>query len=419
MPWITKHRSDGTSVTYTQKKYSDLVGRGLLIVLGVLVFAGILIKNVFSLATLLDFGPSLYLRNITHFHTDEVIELDRRTFLFPDRTTIAAAEQAQGAMAVLAKGQRLHFEGQLPGAGSTWLAVRAYSESKPIAGWIWLPCDSDGRGTGSAGADSCWRKSIDWVLKEERDKLIARRIHDDLSRAAISITRVQSGLEYDRYKESAAAAARQEVDVRLLGWDASSRAFIADSQMATFKTIRGQAEEAAEHAMFAIGALPVALQASTRGRTAASVDRPRTAAATSLPTPPPRVATSEPESALRAPVPASGAMVAVSAATTPSISDGTADPQSGAIAPSFDCGQARLRAELLICANPDLAQADLEVSQLYEAVLAKVASPDEVAGVRAFQRQWLNGRRNQCDDVECLRIAHHNRLAMLASQLRD
>jgi len=419
MPWITKHRSDGTSVTYTQKEYAELAGRGLLIVLGVLIFVGVLIKNIFSFATLLDFGPSLYMRNITHFHTDEVIELDRRTFLFPARTTIAAAEQGQGAMAALGKRQRLHFKGQVPGSGSTWLAVRAYSGSKPIAGWIWLPCDSDGRSSGPAGADPCWRKSIDWELKEERDKLIARRIHDDLSRAAISITRVESGLEYDRYKESAAAATRQEVDVRLLGWAASSRAFIDDSQMAAFKTIRGQAEETAEHAMFAIGALPVALQAAPVGRAAVSADRPRTAATASLPTTPSRVATSEAEPGPRAPVPASSAIVAVAAASAPLISGSTHDPQNGAIAPSFDCGQARLRAELLICAHPDLAQADLEVSQMYGAVLAKVASPDEIAGIRAFQKQWLNGRRNQCDDVECLRVAHQNRLAMLASQLRD
>lgn len=419
MPLITKHRSDGTSVTYTQKEYSDLVGRGLLFVLGALVLVGILIKNLFSFATLADFGPSLYLRNITHFHTDEVIELDRRAYLFPARTTIAAAERGQGAMAALGMGQRLHFEGQVPGSGSTWLAVRAYSGSKPLAGWIWLPCDSDGRGTGPAGTDPCWRKSIDWELQEERGKLIARRMHDDLSRAAVPLTRVEAGLDYDRYKESAAAATHQEVDARLLGWNASWHVFVDKTHLAAFNAIRDRAEQAAEHAMFGVGSLPAPLQDPPVVRATAPTFRPPTAATTSLRTAPAPVPAPESESSSQASTPASSAMVAVSAGSDPSVADDPHDPHGGAIAPSFDCGQARLHAELLICANPDLAQADLEVSQLFRAVLAKVSSADEAAGIRAFQREWLNGRRNTCGDVECLRVAHQNRLALLASQLRD
>ena len=67
--------------------------------------------------------------------------------------------------------------------------------------------------------------------------------------------------------------------------------------------------------------------------------------------------------------------------------------QAAAATPSFDCAKATLKAETAVCADPRLAQLDVEVTRIYD-LIGKAPGVDRAA----LQRQkgiWLN-KRNTC-----------------------
>jgi len=65
--------------------------------------------------------------------------------------------------------------------------------------------------------------------------------------------------------------------------------------------------------------------------------------------------------------------------------------------PSFDCSNATLWAEVLICADNDLAALDRRIAAAYQATLGQLASgPAEE--LRAEQRAWI-AERNGCEEA--------------------
>lgn len=73
--------------------------------------------------------------------------------------------------------------------------------------------------------------------------------------------------------------------------------------------------------------------------------------------------------------------------------------------PSFDCAAAAKTVEHWICASPDLMQADLHLSEAYQAAQAKPDGDAALAALRAVQLRWLR-QRNRCEDEACVAAAY-------------
>lgn len=71
-------------------------------------------------------------------------------------------------------------------------------------------------------------------------------------------------------------------------------------------------------------------------------------------------------------------------------------PASLAFSPSFDCRRARTPAERVVCADPVLAQADLQLAAAYEQALA-AGIPDW--RLERQQRRWLRAREDAARDA--------------------
>ena len=76
----------------------------------------------------------------------------------------------------------------------------------------------------------------------------------------------------------------------------------------------------------------------------------------------------------------------------------TAPPASSQQA-SFDCTKARSDAEHIICSDPELAAADVQLADIY--AKAKAAATDPIAFKARTRAQW-NYRERQCHDRECV-----------------
>ena len=89
--------------------------------------------------------------------------------------------------------------------------------------------------------------------------------------------------------------------------------------------------------------------------------------------------------------------------------------------PSFDCAKADAEAEVLVCADQELAALDQRLAERYDAALSAIHALDagqetEEKNLRATQRGWIKGR-NDCwkaDDVRaCVEFSYHTREAEL------
>lgn len=80
--------------------------------------------------------------------------------------------------------------------------------------------------------------------------------------------------------------------------------------------------------------------------------------------------------------------------------------------PSFNCKYARTHAEHMICANPDLAAADVELDRAYRA--ARRASRDK-RGLSDEQDAWRASERDSCPDVDCMLGVYEDRIDELYS----
>jgi uncharacterized protein len=79
--------------------------------------------------------------------------------------------------------------------------------------------------------------------------------------------------------------------------------------------------------------------------------------------------------------------------------------------PSFDCRQARVPVERLICASPELSGLDEMLARSYTVAVGALG----MAGgcLRSDQSRWLRAVRNACQDDACLRRAYQLRLGEL------
>ncbi len=90
--------------------------------------------------------------------------------------------------------------------------------------------------------------------------------------------------------------------------------------------------------------------------------------------------------------------------------------QPVAAPPSFDCRYARLPDELAICASPQLAALDRQLSQLYYARV-DVLDSDARLAFRRQQGDWL-GRRKLCGaNAACVSQAYSSRIAALQGRV--
>ncbi len=85
---------------------------------------------------------------------------------------------------------------------------------------------------------------------------------------------------------------------------------------------------------------------------------------------------------------------------------------TSAHAASFDCSQAKAKAERVICSDSKLSQMDENLAASYAELLAQAADPK---AVRKQQREWLINLRKRCNDIPCLKNAYALRLTDLAT----
>jgi uncharacterized protein YecT (DUF1311 family) len=86
--------------------------------------------------------------------------------------------------------------------------------------------------------------------------------------------------------------------------------------------------------------------------------------------------------------------------------------------PSFDCSKASTTAELLICANKDLADADAELAMLYRRAM-NFAADAEAQSLRRTQAEWRRTVRDTCGDADCMLAAYKNRQEQLDRSFRE
>lgn len=88
-------------------------------------------------------------------------------------------------------------------------------------------------------------------------------------------------------------------------------------------------------------------------------------------------------------------------------------------AASFDCTKASSGVEQRVCSNKELSELDEQLSSEYKAALKVTANPSKL---RQSQREWLEKRRNGCNDPTkrvhagidyCLKPTYQNRIIEL------
>lgn len=81
-----------------------------------------------------------------------------------------------------------------------------------------------------------------------------------------------------------------------------------------------------------------------------------------------------------------------------------------AIAASFDCSQAGSDVEHMVCSDAEISRLDEALADAYRLALSAATGPGDL---RAQQKQWLDVRRDTCDDKHCLRNAYRQRVGWL------
>ena len=88
-----------------------------------------------------------------------------------------------------------------------------------------------------------------------------------------------------------------------------------------------------------------------------------------------------------------------------------------AATPSFDCAKASSDTEKLICDDPELADLDRSLAELYSVVL-KNSSSDDQKMLKAEQRGWIKGR-DDCWKADDLRRCVADEYRYRIDQLKD
>lgn len=95
--------------------------------------------------------------------------------------------------------------------------------------------------------------------------------------------------------------------------------------------------------------------------------------------------------------------------------DAAASPAPATANPSFDCAKASTAIEYQICADPELADLDRQLSETYRSLLA--ASADS-SFEKAEQVNWIKTQRNACADTACLTAVYRSRLEEMETVLQ-
>ncbi len=85
-------------------------------------------------------------------------------------------------------------------------------------------------------------------------------------------------------------------------------------------------------------------------------------------------------------------------------------PETTKISPSFDCAKASSTAERMICSSNELAQADVQLAQVYKAALGNTA---DKAALKKEQAAWLKNQRNICTDANSMLKVYQERISQL------
>ncbi len=93
---------------------------------------------------------------------------------------------------------------------------------------------------------------------------------------------------------------------------------------------------------------------------------------------------------------------------------GFAHPAS---AQEFDCRNAELASEQMICRNDRLAALDERMSGLYADLKAAYGSRFQRDSLKAYQHQFLDARDSCGRDVECIKGAYLDQISVLESRL--
>ena len=92
------------------------------------------------------------------------------------------------------------------------------------------------------------------------------------------------------------------------------------------------------------------------------------------------------------------------------LSEQCSEPEMKSTA-SFDCSKSSTDIETMICGNVELSALDAELNNLYHHV--SETSLDKKF-LKQEQRRWLKDARNVCHDINCLKAAYMNRIAVLS-----
>ncbi len=79
--------------------------------------------------------------------------------------------------------------------------------------------------------------------------------------------------------------------------------------------------------------------------------------------------------------------------------------------PSFDCGNATLRVEKMVCASDELAKLDRQLATSFENAIAVVGA--EASALRQDQISWINQVNTSCGDPQCIGQALQDRTQVL------
>lgn len=93
----------------------------------------------------------------------------------------------------------------------------------------------------------------------------------------------------------------------------------------------------------------------------------------------------------------------------------TASPAPAVANPGFDCAKASTAIEHQICADPELADLDRQLSDTYRSLLSALPDP---ASTKAEQVNWIKAQRNACTDTACLMTAYRSRLSEMEAILQ-
>ena len=77
------------------------------------------------------------------------------------------------------------------------------------------------------------------------------------------------------------------------------------------------------------------------------------------------------------------------------------------VRPSFDCAKSTTAVEVMICADPILAAADVKLAKLYKDSMVSSLWPDDL---KQGQKIWMTEERNKCEDAICILNAYEKRM---------